>query len=376
MFRRTSSLPTGWRGSCSSISFHSRVSSSKSISQVVASAPHAHCAIRKAPSAASHLTGIDVFAGRREAETSISEGVSGKHLVDRHPAALEGMRGSGHVNVPDAVNLFARDSDGLLALCFQPFDPVPQGSGIVRSQALHVPAFEALLGHFLDDVGNVRELAPREHVFVDEGADVAADLFSSHGIQRNAVIEHDPTGFQEPPDLAEVARQVPATDVLEHPDARDLVVRHVFGHIAIVEQPYFAAILESRPFDPAARVRMLVFRKRDPRRAHAVVLGRPHDERAPAAADVEEALAGLQLKLAADVIELLFLRRLERVLGAAKIAARVDAPCVEPQPEELIAYVVVMPNRFAVENARVADPLAQPRRGAIAAVWRPRERLD
>jgi hypothetical protein len=51
------------------------------------------------------------------------------------------------------------------------------------------------------------------------------------------------------------------------------------------------------------------------------VLGRPHHERTPAAADVEQALARLKLELAADVVELLFLCELERVVRALVIGA-------------------------------------------------------
>src|SRR5688500_17817529 len=107
----------------------------------------------------------------------------------------------------------------------------------------------------------------------------------------------------------------------------------------------------------------------------AVALGRPDDERAPAAADVEEPLPGLQLKLAADMVELLLLRDFERVVGAAEVRARVHVPRIEPQAEELVAYVVVMPDRASVECARMADPLAQPGGGAGCNVRRARQRF-
>ena len=55
-------------------------------------------------------------------------------------------------------------------------------------------------------------------------------------------------------------------------------------------------------------MRMLVARQRDARGIHAVVLGSPQQQAAPAGADVEEALALAQLQLAADVVELGLLR--------------------------------------------------------------------
>ena len=71
---------------------------------------------------------------------------------------------------------------------------------------------------------------------------------------------------------------------------------------------------------------------------------------------------GCELQLAADVVELLLLRDVERVVGAPEVGARIDAPPVEPQPEELVAHVVVVADRLAVENAGVPHPCAQPRR--------------
>ncbi|MCY1550216.1 hypothetical protein D9M68_864520 [compost metagenome] len=68
-------------------------------------------------------------------------------------------------------------------------------------------------------------------------------------------------------------------------------------------------------------MRVLVLRQRDAGGLHAVVLGRPEQQPAPAGADVEEALALAQHELAADVVELGFLRLRQRELGRAEVGA-------------------------------------------------------
>ena len=60
------------------------------------------------------------------------------------------------------------------------------------------------------------------------------------------------------------------------------------------------------------------------------MLRRPHDERTPAAADVEKSLTGLELQLAADQIQLLLLGDVETVIRALEVGARIHAPAIEP----------------------------------------------
>ena len=85
-------------------------------------------------------------------------------------------------------------------------------------------------------------------------------------------------------------------------------------------------------------------------------------EAAPAAADVEHALALLQRELAADQRELGLLGLLERRRAALEVGAAVGHRRVEEQREELVARVVVVADRAAVAAERV--PLAgQPQLG-------------
>jgi hypothetical protein len=77
-------------------------------------------------------------------------------------------------------------------------------------------------------------------------------------------------------------------------------------------------------------------------------------ERAPAAADVEDALAGLQVELRADEVELGPLRLLERRRAAREDRARVRHRLVQEEREVLVGEVVVVRDRALVAQDRVA----------------------
>ncbi len=139
------------------------------------------------------------------------------------------------------------------------------------------------------------------------------------------MVQHQPPRPQQPGDLAEVRPKILAPDVLEHANARDLVERSLLRDVAVIEQPHLAAPFQSQLPDPGPRILVLVAAQCDAERLHAVALGRPHHQRAPAAADVEEAFARREPQFAADVIELLLLRDIQRVIRAAVVGAGVDA---------------------------------------------------
>src|ERR671932_1564173 len=92
--------------------------------------------------------------------------------------------------------------------------------------------------------------------------------------------------------------------------------------------------------------------ERDADRADAVAGGGVEQQRAPAAADVEEALAGPQAQLAADELELALLGRLERLVRVGEVGARVDHARAEEQLVEAVRDVVVVTDRRAVAGER------------------------
>ena len=89
-------------------------------------------------------------------------------------------------------------------------------------------------------------------------------------------------------------------------------------------------------------------------------------ERAPAAADVEEALARRESQLAADVVELLHLRCVESVGSGTEISARVDEIRVEPHGVERIGHVVVVTDVRAIAAALVSPKPPASRQGFLA----------
>ena len=95
--------------------------------------------------------------------------------------------------------------------------------------------------------------------------------------------------------------------------------------------------------DFLAHVIELVLRQRDAGRVDAVVLGRVQKISPPQPQPMSSsAFTGGETQLAADVLELLFLRFVERVLVVAKIRARIHHALVEPETVERIRDVVVM----------------------------------
>src|SRR3954471_4414053 len=103
------------------------------------------------------------------------------------------------------------------------------------------------------------------------------------------------------------------TDVLDHTDAGDLVVRISNGEGPVVANRHSALIAQPRRFDPLLRERRLILTQRYPGRIDAVMFGGVHDQSAPAAANVEHPLAGLESELSADEVELRHLGVVQRL---------------------------------------------------------------
>ena len=127
--------------------------------------------------------------------------------------------------------------------------------------------------------------------------------------------------------------------MLVHADAGDFVVapfeRHVIG------QRYRDPVAQPQTLDSGLRMIVLRLGQGDAVGKDAVALRRMAQERAPAAADVEEGLAGAQPQLAADEVELVPLRLLERVGPVAEIRAGIDHLRIEEELIEFVAGIVM-----------------------------------
>ena len=130
------------------------------------------------------------------------------------------------------------------------------------------------------------------------------------GVQpRDAVVEEQPTGRQQVVQRARVGIELVAADVLVHADAGDLVERAV-GDLAVVADADLELVGEAGGLDPLARQRAWASRGSRRHRGRRSV-GGVDQQRAPAAADVQQPLAGGEAELAADQVELALLRVLE-----------------------------------------------------------------
>src|SRR5208282_4522035 len=149
-------------------------------------------------------TPIHVFARRRVRQLAVGKRPTGEQLKNRQPAALERVRRSGEVDAPDAEFLLADLAPRGVGVALQPVDPVPQGARIVLAQRLRVDQLQSGAGETLDHPRYVRELPTGKNIFLDEIADAAAQAVSAYPVMRDAVIEHQPAGFEDAPYLAEV----------------------------------------------------------------------------------------------------------------------------------------------------------------------------
>src|SRR6267142_1565558 len=297
--------------------------------------------------------GVDVVPREREWIGARIGALRGERLLDRDPAPVEGVRAAGEVGAPDAQALLI----GVLArfgeVGLEAARPVPEGLGIVKAQRLDVHHLEPALGHFPQHQRDVRQLAVREDVLADELAGAQADG-AALGIDRGDAMVHDDAAvLQQPPDGAEIQRQVLQADVLEHAHRSDLVVHRFARNVAVVLQQHFAAPGEAVRLDAFVREAMLILGERHSGCLDAVVLGGPAHQRAPAAADVEELVARLQAQLAAEVVELLRLREVDVLVAGLEVGARVHHLAVEEQRVELVRDVVVVVDGLRVAAARV-----------------------
>src|SRR5262245_16836576 len=220
---------------------------------------------------------------------------------------------TGHVDEPRPQTPLPDHGPRFAPVSFQAVHPMPQRPSIVRSQAFGIPHLEALPRHLFDHRGDMRELAAREDILIDELADAAAELSVAQRVRRDAVVQHQAARPQQPMDLGEVGWQVALAHVLEHADARDLVETLIVGNVAVILQPDLTASGETELRDARADVFMLIPAQRDADRLDPVVAYRPEDQATPAAADVEQAFARFEHELAANMVELLLLRQVERI---------------------------------------------------------------
>ncbi len=139
-------------------------------------------------------------------------------------------------------------------------------------------------------------------------------------------------------------------DMLEHADRDDAVEALV--EFAIVLQVEMDAVLQTLRMGAVGGDAVLFGRQRDALHVDVEGLRQIEAEPAPAGADVEHRLAGLQPELGGDVALLGGLRLVERHVGLLEIGAGILHVLVEEEPVEVARQVVVALHVAA--RARVA----------------------
>ena len=223
-----------------------------------------------------------------------------------------------------------------------------------------------------DDLARAGQLAVREHVAVDERTGLPRPVVRPG----DAVVEQPPARHQLVAQEPEVRRVAVDPDVLGQPD-RAHGVEGGLLHVAVVEVPHLGEMVEPLFLDLLLRPLGLLPREGHAECADAVLLGGVPDHPAPAAADVEESLAGLEVQLACDQVVLGELRLLEGLVARRVERAGVGHRRTEDHLVEPVGDVVVVLDHLAVALGAVPEALdhAAPARQVLLRRRRGREHL-
>ena len=122
--------------------------------------------------------------------------------------------------------------------------------------------------------------------------------------------------------------------MLEHADRDDAVVAARL--LAVVEQLEAHAVGHAALERAPARDGVLLLGQGDARHVDAELAGEEQAHAAPARADVEDLLAGLQQQLGGDVLLLVVLRLLQRLVAGHEVGAGILPVAVEEEVVELV----------------------------------------
>src|SRR6202044_960063 len=232
-------------------------------------------------------------------------------LVDAHPALFEGQRAAGQVQAPDPDLLFAEDVFDGGQVLFEVVQPGPDGARVVFAHRLDPDDFEPGV---LDQPNRLPHRA-HGHVGRDVGLDERAATRSAR--PAGHLLDEQPAAWpQQAVQLRAEPRVVRGADVLAHLHRRDRVIRAA-GSVPVVLDPDLGAIAQAQAADALPDVAALLAGQGHGGHLGVVIAGRVHRQRTPAAAHVEQLLAGFEGELAADHLQLGALRAGQRDLGLA-----------------------------------------------------------
>ncbi len=162
------------------------------------------------------------------------------------------------------------------------------------------------------------------------------------------MIHHQPARAHGIEQALAVQRQVDVADVLEHADADHLVETPIARQVAIVHQLQRHLTGQALGRHPLAPQFQLLLAEGDAVHLNAELASGIARQSAPAAADIQQPLAGLEPQLAAQMAQLGLLRLFEILVAGFEIGAGVDHVAVQPELVERVGQVVVIGNGLGV----------------------------
>ena len=227
---------------------------------------------------------------------------------------------------------------------------------------------------------DARRLAdPAEPGLADEqaaGEDVGLDEIGIGGITIEQVVaDRDEldrgaaAGAERAGDAIHISRPIFLADRLDHLDAGDGV--EPVGHVAVIDQADLGAFRKAGAREPALGIGFLLLRQSKTGDVDAIVACRDLGEAAPAAADLEQPLAGRKLEPVEQQPDLALLRgtqRLRIVDGIGEDRAGIGQALVEPGGIEIVPQIVVMGDVAPCAHRRIG---AQRVGGAVDPAPRP-----
>src|ERR1700734_1023509 len=109
--------------------------------------------------------------------------------------------------------------------------------------------------------------------------------------------------------------------MLKHADTDNLLKTAHIIQVAVITHFHPALLLQASALDSLIGQRCLLFAESDAARFNSIISGGVNDQATPTATDVEQALAGTQTELSAEIIEFSHLGRVEALVSGCKIGA-------------------------------------------------------
>src|ERR1700736_5664799 len=193
---------------------------------------------------------VEVVTSERNVRMATLIRLREQSLHDVDLRRCESVRRRRHVEPPHTKSMISDKRDRVVALLLERTYPVAKRHRVMFAQALDVPRFESRSFGRRDHMVRGRQLPIGKYVLVDERVgsperaenSLADRLRPCFAKTDYSVIQEQPTGLESAVRRCEVNRQVTESDVLDHPDAGDLVVAVTSRECAVISYCHSTAI--------------------------------------------------------------------------------------------------------------------------------------